>query len=125
MSKGNRGKYIIEMTSWVFPTRLVQSDGVSNNDGDSDRLMRRITMPMPRYGHPYVTAGYDGNNDRERDDGTEAWGACLGVLVCVMFLLLLAFTASYPISYYYYPADQNMYRGGSYSYNHGCPGCWL
>ena len=82
---------------------------------------------MPRYGHPYAV--YGGNNNREagsdKEDGSEAWGACLGVLVCVMLLLLLAFAASYPVSYYYYPADQNMYRGGPYSYNHGCPGCWL
>jgi hypothetical protein len=120
------------MTLWGFtPTRQYNNAAYNNDssgDGpDPDRLIRRITMPLPRYGHPYVSYApvVDGAGAGDRDDGTETWGACLGVLVCIMLLLLLAFTASYPISYYYYPADQNgnVYRG-SYSYNHGCPGCW-
>jgi hypothetical protein len=113
---------IRKMNSWGFTTaRLTQNDG-GNNECD----MRRISMPMARYGHPYVVAGYGANAAvADREDGSEAWGACLGVLICVMLLLLLAFTASYPVSYYYYPSDPNMYRGSSYSYNHACPGCWL
>ena len=71
--------------------------------------------PVSRYGHPYDYGAKDGA------DGTEAWGACLGVLICVMLLLLLAFTASYPVSYYYYP-DQKGYRDYS---NRACPNCWM
>ena len=41
--------------------------------------------PVSRYGHPYDYGAKDGA------DGTEAWGACLGVLICIMLLLLLAF----------------------------------
>jgi hypothetical protein len=108
------------MASWARLTQTQYNDP-GYNDGDGDRLFRRVTMPTPQYVHPYAQGGYVGGGDKE--DGTEAWGACLGVLVCIMLLLLLAFTASYPVSYYYYPADQNsnMYRG----YYHGCPGCWL
>ena len=59
---------------------------------------------------------YDNSSD-------EAWVCCISFAICIMLLLMLAFTASYPLTYYY--NHHYYYQSAATTGVHGCPECWL
>jgi hypothetical protein len=84
---------------------------VKKNEEDRDFYATRDSQMMPRYGHPYSNTN---------EEATDMWGTCLGVIICVSLFVLLAFTMSYPVTYYYYPDDPT-FKGHAVR----CPNCWM
>jgi len=102
----------------------------SSNKNTSDDEYIKYRRRRDYYYGPYPPSNSGNSNiyssDYNYGDGgsDEAWVLCLSMMICIMLLMMLAFTASYPLSYYYSSSNYNGYHTASPAV-HGCPECWL
>jgi hypothetical protein len=114
---------IIRMMNYYWGNTKPEIDDEENcyhgNNRSQPSSRGNNMVPIPRYGHPYPLSAKGGNNDEAAND---MWGACLGILICMLLLLFLVFAMSYPAQYYYYPDDPTI---KDYHHSARCPSCWM